>query len=61
MIYCRDLLATKKYVSGTYDTGIFEAASPAVKKALQHIEKYEQKHGEGLFNYVDSYGMYNVQ
>lgn len=60
-VLCSDLLATEKYVSGTYDTGIFEAASPVIRQALQHIQKDEQKHGEDLFNYMNSHGMYNVQ
>jgi spore coat protein CotF len=58
---CSDLLSTEKYVSGTYDTSIFEAANPAVRQALQHIQKDEQQHGEILFNYMHSHGMYNVQ
>lgn len=60
-VLCSDLLATEKYVSGTYDTGIFEAASPVIRQTLQHIQKEEQKHGEDLFNYMNSHGMYNVQ
>ena len=60
-ILCQDLLSTEKYVSGTYDTGIFEAANPTVRKALQHIQQDEQRHGEMLFQYMNSHGMYNVQ
>ena len=60
-ILCNDLLSTEKYVSGTYDTGIFEAANPTVRQTLQHIQKEEQHHGELLFNYMNSHGMYNVQ
>ncbi|ADU27219.1 spore coat protein [Ethanoligenens harbinense] len=60
-ILCNDLLSTEKYVSGTYDTGIFEAACPTVRQALQHIQQDEQRHGEQLFNYMNSHGMYNVQ
>jgi rubrerythrin len=58
---CSDLLATEKYVSGTYDTGIFEASNAAIRQALQHIQKEEQQHGEQIFNYMNSHGMYNVQ
>ena len=58
---CSDLLSTEKYVSGTYDTSIFEAVNPAVRQALQHIQKDEQQHGELLFTYMQSHGMYNVQ
>jgi len=60
-ILCSDLLATEKYVSGTYDTGIFEAANPVVRQALQHIQDDEQHHGQQLFNYMSSHGMYKVQ
>jgi len=60
-VLCSDLLATEKYVSGTYETGIFEAANPTVRQALQHIQQDEQRHGEQLFNYMNSHGMYNVQ
>ena len=60
-ILCNDLLSTEKYVSGTYDMGIFEAACPTVRQALQHIQQDEQHHGEQLFNYMNSHGMYNVQ
>lgn len=60
-ILCSDLLATEKYVSGTYNVGIFEAANPTVRQALQHIQQDEQRHGEQLFNYMNSHGMYSVQ
>lgn len=60
-ILCSDLLSTEKYVSGTYDTSIFESAHPAVRQALQHIQKDEQSHGEQLFQYMNTHGMYQVQ
>lgn len=60
-LLCSDLLATEKYVSGFYDTGVFEAANKPVRVALQHIQKEEQSHGEQLFNYMNSNGMYNVK
>jgi len=60
-ILCSDLLASEKYVSGTYDTVVFEAANPTVRQTLQHIQQDEQRHGEQLFNYMNSHGMYNVQ
>ncbi|MCJ7691105.1 MAG: spore coat protein [Clostridiaceae bacterium] len=28
---------------------------------MQHIQQDEQKHGEELFNYMNSHGMYNVK
>lgn len=60
-LLCGDLLSTEKFVSSTYDIGIFESACPQVRKALQHIQQDEQRHGEMLFNYMNSHGMYNVQ
>ena len=56
-----DLLMTEKYVSGTYDTAIFEMTSSNVRQVLNHIQKEEQQHGEGIFNYMHSHGMYNPQ
>ncbi len=56
-----DMLMTEKYVSGTYDTVVFESSSPEVRQAMQHIQKDEQKHGEGIFQYMQQHGMYNPQ
>lgn len=60
-MFCIDLLSTEKYVSGTYDTDVFESANPVVRQVMQHIQKDEQKHGEDLFNYMNTHGMYNVK
>jgi spore coat protein CotF len=54
-----DMLMTEKFVSGTYDTAVFESANSDVRQALQHIQKEEQQHGEGIFNYMSQHGMYN--
>lgn len=56
-----DLLMTEKYVSGTYDTAIFEFTNPQMRQALNHIQKEEQQHGEGIYNYMNAHGMYNPQ
>ena len=58
---CTDLLMTEKYVSGTYDTTIFEFRDTKVRDVLNHIQKEEQKHGEAIFQYMESKGMYNVK
>lgn len=58
---CSDMLMTEKYVSGAYDTAIFEFKDSNVRQALNHIQKEEQKHGEGIYNYLSSKGMYNAQ
>lgn len=55
---CSDLLSTEKYVSGTYDTTIFEFKDTAARDVLNHIQKEEQKHGESIFMYMNSKGMY---
>lgn len=59
--FCNDLLATEKYISGTYDTAIFEFTNPQVRQILNHIQKEEQKHGEDIFLYMHNHGMYNPQ
>ncbi|KXZ39890.1 Spore coat protein CotF [Alkalithermobacter thermoalcaliphilus JW-YL-7 = DSM 7308] len=59
--FCEDLLMTEKYVSSTYNTTIFECVDTNVRKALNHIQKEEQEHGEHIFNYLKSKNMYNVQ
>ncbi len=58
---CSDLLMTEKYVSGTYDTTIFEFRDTNARDVLNHIQKEEQKHGEAIFKYMESKGMYNVK
>jgi spore coat protein CotF len=54
---CNDMLMTEKYVSGAYDTAIFEFSQANVRQALNHIQKEEQQHGEGIFNYMQSTGI----
>lgn len=58
---CSDMLATEKYISGTYDTTIFECLDTNVRQVLNHIQKEEQEHGEQIFNYMKNNGMYNPQ
>jgi spore coat protein CotF len=58
---CIDMLSTEKYVSGTYDTAIFEFKDTKVRDVLNHIQKEEQKHGEAIFAYMHSKGMYSAQ
>ena len=56
---CSDMLMTEKFVSGAYDSAIFESADSSVRQALNHIQKEEQEHGEGIYNYMSSNGMYS--
>lgn len=58
---CNDMLMTEKYVSATYNTSIFEFRDTNVRQVLNHIQKEEQQHGEGIFNYMQNHGMYNPQ
>lgn len=58
---CMDMLSTEKYVSGSYDTAIFEFKDTAVRNALNHIQKEEQQHGESIFKYMQSRDMYSVK
>ena len=55
---CEDLLATEKYVSSTYDTVIFEFRDTGIRQLLNHIQKEEQQHGEYIYHYMESKGMY---
>ena len=59
--FCSDLLSTEKYVSGTYDTAIFEFRDPQIRSVLNHIQKEEQQHGESIFKYMESKGFYQAQ
>lgn len=56
-----DMLSMEKHVSSTYDTAIFEFQDPNLRQVLNHIQKEEQEHGQELFSYMQSKGMYNVQ
>lgn len=58
---CSDSLNTEKYVSGFYNTSIFEFRDPNIRKVLNHIQKEEQEHGEKLYKYMHSHNMYNPQ
>lgn len=58
---CTDMLMTEKYVSDAYNTAIFEFRDTNVRQVLNHIQKEEQQHGEGIFNYMQNNGMYNPQ
>lgn len=58
---CNDMLMTEKYVSDTYNTAVFEFRDSNIRNILNHIQKEEQQHGEGIFNYMSAKGMYNPQ
>lgn len=54
---CTDSIMTEKFVSGSYDTGVFESSNQSVIQALQHIQKEEQEHGQKLKQYLQSQGL----
>ncbi|PAB58454.1 spore coat protein [Anaeromicrobium sediminis] len=58
---CENVLVAEKYVSSNYDTAIFECGDHNIRQILNHIQKEEQEHGEHIYNYMQSRGMYNVQ
>lgn len=58
---CTDVLMTEKYVSSEYNTAIFEFRDTQIRDVLNHIQKEEQKHGEAIFKYMESKGMYSPQ
>ena len=58
---CSDALSTEKFVSSTYNTAIFEFRDKNIRQVLNHIQKEEQEHGEKIYNYMASHGMYQVQ
>ncbi len=58
---CSDLIMGEKFISGVYNTAIFEFRDTNVRQILNHIQTEEQKHGEELFQYMQSNGMYQVK
>jgi rubrerythrin len=55
---CDDALSNEKYISGDYNTCIFEFRDANIRQALNHIQKEEQEHGEQIYNYMSTNGMY---
>ena len=55
---CADSLGTEKFVSGAYNTSVFEFKDPQVRGVLAHIQQEEQNHGEQIYNYMAANGMY---
>ncbi len=56
---CSDLLTTEKHAAALYNTCVFEFAQPPLRDALNHIQTEEQGHGEALYNYMSTNGMYS--
>ena len=53
-----DLLATEKYVSGVYNTAVFEFGAEDARQRLSAIMQQEQHHGKLLADYMQANGMY---
>lgn len=53
-----DLLATEKYVSGVYNTAVFEFSDPSARQVLGGIQQAEQNHGRELAEYMQANNMY---
>lgn len=54
---CKDMLMTEKFVSSSYDNAIFQFNDSKVRQALNHIQKEEQQHGEGITKYMEQNNM----
>ena len=56
-VLCKDMLMTEKFVSGSYDDTIFQVNDSSIRQALNHIQKEEQQHGEGITQYMQENNM----
>ncbi len=54
---CKDMLMTEKFISGSYDNTIFQFCDSNVRQVLNHIQKEEQQHGEGISQYMKQRGL----
>jgi spore coat protein CotF len=57
---CHDMLSSEKYLSSAYNTAIFEMQDTKTRQELNSIQSDKQKHGEEIFKYMQSKGMYQV-
>jgi spore coat protein CotF len=57
---CQDVLSTQKYLSGFYNTAIFEMQDTKIRQDLNVIQSDTQKQGEEVFQFMQSKGIYNV-
>lgn len=53
-----DLLGTEKYVSGVYNTAVFEFSDEKARQVLAGIQRQEQEHGKQLSEYMQANNMY---
>ncbi|AFV02961.1 MAG: spore coat protein [Dehalobacter sp. 4CP] len=57
---CHDMLSTEKYLSGAYNTVIFEIQDTSLRQDLNSIQSEKQRQGEEIFRYMQNKGMYTV-
>ena len=53
-----DLLSTEKFVSGVYNTAVFEFSDPQARQTLAAIQQQEQQHGKRISEYMQANGLY---
>ncbi len=57
VMLCKDLVVTETFVSGAYDTAIFQVTDPQIRQTLEHIQKDEHQHGADLSGYLKQQGI----
>ena len=57
--YLQDAIETEKYMSGTYNTAIFEFQNGQVRDVLNQIQTEKQDVGYSVWQYMNANGMYN--
>ena len=55
---CQDMLMSEKHAASLYNTSVFEFTSPVARKVLAHIQAEEQQHGEQLYTFMSTNGLY---
>jgi len=53
---CSDMTLTENFISSSYNNAVFAMSDSQVIKTLQHIQKEEQEHGEGIKKYMEQHG-----
>ena len=57
--YLQDAIETEKYLSGTYNSAIFEFQNGQVRDVLNQIQSEKQDIGYSVWQYMNANGMYN--
>lgn len=56
---CNDALTMEKYMAADYNTSIFEFRDQKARCALNHIQTSAQEHGEKIYTFMSTNGMYH--